>query len=169
MHLASGHTSNEIHIWDIATSQTVGDVSRGHNHRVCSLSYSPDGTRIVSASADSTLRLWDITGNPVAPPLHRHSSTILSVAFSPDGTRVASAALDDTVRIWNISDSTTLTASDDSFDFRHDSLLDDPDWVPTPSSQLLFFVPVWHRLFGRTTIAVIAPNVTELDLRIFYM
>ena len=41
---------------------------------VCSVAFSPDGTRIVSGSADNTVRVWDAaTGQPVGQPLTGHT------------------------------------------------------------------------------------------------
>ncbi len=66
------------------------------------MAFSPDGTRIASASADSTVRVWDAaTGQPVGDPLTGHTGTVQSVAFSPDGTRLASGGADQTVRLWD--------------------------------------------------------------------
>jgi WD40 repeat protein len=63
---------------------------------------SPDGTRIVTGSADNTLRVWDVnTGQPVGPPLTGHTDTVWKVAFSPDGRRIASGGADKTVRVWD--------------------------------------------------------------------
>ena len=52
----------------------------------------PDGTRIVTASLDSTGRLWDAaTGKPIGESLGGHESYVLGAAFSPDGKRVVTA------------------------------------------------------------------------------
>jgi WD40 repeat protein len=68
---------------------------RGH---VLSAAFSPDGTRIVSASgsADKTSRIWDaVSGTGVVGPLRGHDDW---VAFS---TRIVSGSQDKTVRIWD--------------------------------------------------------------------
>src|SRR5215813_1843417 len=62
--------------------------------------FSPDGTRVVTASWDRTARVWraDGTGEPVV--LKGHESIVMSAAFSPDGTRVVTASVDKTARVW---------------------------------------------------------------------
>ena len=67
-----------------------------------SAAFSPDGQRIVTASADKTARVWDAaTGKPIGEPLKGHEGAVKSAAFSPDGKRIVTASLDKTARIWD--------------------------------------------------------------------
>jgi WD40 repeat protein len=76
----------------------------GHTEPVRSVSFSPDGTRIVSSSFDKAVRLWDAaTGQPWNEPLEGHAEAVYSVSFSPDGTRNASGSKDSTVRLWDVT------------------------------------------------------------------
>ncbi|MBV8106536.1 MAG: TIR domain-containing protein, partial [Hyphomicrobiales bacterium] len=74
----------------------------GHRDEVRSASFSPDGTRVVTASADRTARVWDLRGErPSFVALEGHTGSVASASFSPDGTRVVTASLDKTARVWD--------------------------------------------------------------------
>lgn len=72
---------------------------RGHAGKVSALQFSPDGARLVTASEDETVRMWDVGTGRELRALRGHGSVVSGVCFSPDGTRVASAGWDQTVRV----------------------------------------------------------------------
>src|SRR5262249_34172132 len=67
---------------------------------VWSAVFSPDGTRIVTASDDRTARLWDGNDGELLATLH-HEGGVRSAVFSADGTRVVTASEDRTARLWD--------------------------------------------------------------------
>jgi WD40 repeat protein len=63
--------------------------------------FSPDGTRLASASLDKTVKVWSASGSAELRTLQGHTDGFDSVAFSPNGARLASAGDDGLVTFWD--------------------------------------------------------------------
>ncbi|HEY9602254.1 MAG TPA: TIR domain-containing protein, partial [Allocoleopsis sp.] len=82
---------------------------QGHNSAVNSVSFSPDGKTIASASDDNTIKLWDVATGKAITTLKGHSDRVNSVSFSPDGKRIASASADNTIKLWDVATGKAIT------------------------------------------------------------
>ncbi len=90
-------------------------VLTGHTDEVNGVAFSPDGTRIATASDDNTAKVWDAATGKELLTLVGHTQFagdtkfdaqgkrkgVEYVVFSPDGTHIATAGGDNTARIWD--------------------------------------------------------------------
>ncbi|MDX2272162.1 MAG: NB-ARC domain-containing protein [Cyanobacteriota bacterium] len=113
--LVLGDSNGSIRLWQIADSSdhrlVLGYPLRdfiGHTSWVLSLSWHPDGQRLVSGSGDYLLKLWDAQTGQCLSTLPGHQQTVWWVAWSPDGTQIASASGDHTIKIWDGATGTCL-------------------------------------------------------------
>lgn len=100
--LLASETWGEARVWDVATGKLLKGAPLKHpvNPLSCA-SFSPDGQRLVTASLDGTIRIWDLkTQQSVVGPMNHLLATV--VKFSPDGTRLASGDNSDGwVHVWD--------------------------------------------------------------------
>ncbi len=88
---------------DLTTRQEAR-IFRGHSQLPSSVVFSPDGTRLVSASLDGTLKVWDVTSHQEPISLPGHADWATCVAYSPDGILLASSSKGSgTVKVWDIT------------------------------------------------------------------
>ncbi len=61
----------------------------------------PDGKRLVSASNDGTVRIWDLRTGQQVHLLHGHDHRVYAIDTTPDGSLIISCGLDNAVRVWD--------------------------------------------------------------------
>ena len=79
-----------------------GNVQRtftGHTDEIIKLSYSVNGSRIISASYDSTAIIWS-KGGQMIKKLKGHNGIVNDARFSPDRTRVITVSDDQSAKLW---------------------------------------------------------------------
>ncbi len=83
---------------EIASPQLV---LKGHEGAVYVANMSPGGSRVVTASEDRTVRIWDAKTGAVLAVLKGHQEGVQFACFSPDAKTVLTGGGDNTVRLWN--------------------------------------------------------------------
>jgi len=117
---AAGFSDSLIKLWDVDQchstlfgtvlqapdgSEKRGDGSYeilpGHSGPIFSLAFSPDSNFLLSASEDSTIRLWSMETRTNLVCYKAHTCAVWDVDFSPLGYYFASASHDRTARLWS--------------------------------------------------------------------
>src|SRR6476661_6275198 len=68
--------------------------------KIMSVTFSPDGAMLATASAGGNARIWSKDGTPLS--ILKHTSGLTNISFSPDSQMLLSASTDKMVRLWNI-------------------------------------------------------------------
>ncbi len=96
---ACGFGDNAVHVWDLAADTEVR--LAGHSDWIAALAFSPDGQTLASASADQTLRLWEVARQAERRRFQGNTDGIWALAWSPDGKGLVTGAKDGSVRYWD--------------------------------------------------------------------
>jgi WD40 repeat protein len=99
--VAVGSEPGDIIILDAITGSQIAVLS-GHTREVNCLTFSSDGTSLVSGSDDHTVKLWDVQTGGVVKTFSGHTGSVWSVSISADCTTIASGSGDHTINLWNI-------------------------------------------------------------------
>lgn len=84
-------------------------ILRGHTNWVNFASFSNDNTKIVTASKDLTIKIWDNESGACLKTLTGHTRPVVAVGFCNDDKRIISAAQDNTIRIWDTETGDCIT------------------------------------------------------------
>jgi energy-coupling factor transporter ATP-binding protein EcfA2 len=76
---------------------------RGHTAPLTAVELSPDGKRVLTASADGTARVWSADGTGPSTVIRGHRGPITAASISPDGQRVLTTSEDGTACVWNLA------------------------------------------------------------------
>ncbi len=109
-----GCANGSIYLWDLDQVEPkaikVLDKAHGHDAKITSVAFSPDGTLFASGASDGSIRLWSTDGaehryafvpdNGVA---QSHEDAVTSLHFTPQ-SRLISAGRDKTLRVWKLKE-----------------------------------------------------------------
>ncbi len=125
-------------------------IYRGHTDAVYNVAWSPDGRRIASGGADTTVQVWNPNTGEVLRIYRGHTGTVNSVAWSPNSQRLASADSDGTigtVRVWDSSSGHTLLTKVYADHVSRIAWSPDGRWIASASGVT---IEVWDFSSGQT-------------------
>ena len=92
-------------LWD--ASGNLQHTLQGHAGTVRHAAFSADSQYLLTASADSTARIWDCDSGRCMRILSGHQRALTLCAFSPTGLQAITAAHDGTLKLWDLADDIT--------------------------------------------------------------
>ncbi len=122
----------------------------GHSSPVSSLSWSPDGTQIVSTGGDKTVHVWEATTGRSIRIYQDIADVVRGVAWSPGGMRIATAGADAVVRVWDVATNRLIVA----YQGHAGSAINTLTWSPRQqflaSASSDGAIHVWNATTGQT-------------------
>lgn len=76
-------------MWKVRTGQCLRKYERAHTQGVTSISFSKDGTHVLSSSYDGLVRVHGIKSGKMLKELRGHTSYVNDAIYSPDGSQVS--------------------------------------------------------------------------------
>ena len=93
-YLCANFSGSQIYDWNFTP--------QGHDTAVNSAIYTIDGEKIISASSDKTIKIWNVRTGDCIKTLTGHSSSVNSVELAPNSQHIISASDDNTLKLWDI-------------------------------------------------------------------
>lgn len=115
--VASGR-DEAAYFWDRTAAIPIATL-QGHENAVQSIAFNADGSQLVSASADFTVKLWDVASASLIHPFgenRSHRWIVLGARFDGAGGRVLSVGEDGNAIAWNTQTGAEIwaTGADDT-------------------------------------------------------
>ena len=90
----------KMRLWDVNTHRLLSEIP-GHRGRISVLTFSPDGTMLLTGCGDGTIEMWDTNTYTLKSTIKPHTGRIKVLKFSLDGRTLASGSMDGTILLWH--------------------------------------------------------------------
>ncbi|NJL47973.1 MAG: protein kinase [Leptolyngbyaceae cyanobacterium SM2_5_2] len=89
-------------------------VLAGHTGEIKDMLLLGDGNTLVTASADKTIRIWDLDAATLKHTLGQHTNVVKALAVTTDQSTLISTGDDRTIRFWSLPDGQSLGQIDNA-------------------------------------------------------
>lgn len=101
--IAGGYDGGSVFLWDVMKEEMIQrDMQFGHEGSILSLSFSPDGTLLLSGSYDNSVRVCDVATGRRRHVFKGHGDWTRCVTWCDSGQYVASGSDDSSICVWSI-------------------------------------------------------------------
>ena len=142
--IVSGGWDKTIRLWSVQSRSTVATI-HGHGGEVTECRFVEDGRRILTASVDGSVKLWD-TDKCLSSKLEDSTDAVTSCAVSPDGRSVAVAfntfnKKKDSIALWDAQEATAMDPIGGEYFFASDLCFSDKDtlFAASPNGKVKEF------------------------------
>lgn len=100
---ASSSLDESAKLWHLDSGELAAKPLAGHSDGVLAIASNAAQSRLATASADRTVRLWDLVSHKRSPKFTGHADAVAAVAFSADDRYLASGSDDAEVIVWDFA------------------------------------------------------------------
>ncbi|EFC43397.1 autophagy related protein [Naegleria gruberi] len=111
--IASAHFDSAVRLWDMKSFKLISEIERAHDgQQVTSVSFSKDGTKLLSNGKDNLLNIYDLRMTQKVLDTLKHTDYKNTIAynkacFSPCGEYCAAGGTNGKLFIWSLTPQTT--------------------------------------------------------------
>lgn len=110
--IASVGMDNSLVLWDVASGKKVKEKKDSHYRAVNQVAFTADGKSLVTASADTFMKVWDVESLSCLNTIKGHINEVLCIALNADGTAVYSTGRDKLLYKFSLADGSLLGSVD---------------------------------------------------------
>lgn len=119
---------------------------KGHRGYVHAMAVTMDGHYCVSASADTTLRIWDLDSARCLHILEGHTEPVRFVAVTANGSYCVSASDDGTIRMWEMKTGQCIHILEQGSPIKLLAVTADGNWCVSTSEKMVY---IWDMDSGQ--------------------
>jgi WD40 repeat protein len=145
----SGGWNRMIIAWDFENGfeDLNKNILRGHSDKITALALTPDQSKVLSCSADKTIRVWDVHSGRCVMVCSGHAQSI-NVLVCVNNNFALSASLDFKIKYWNIATGQCVATWHKHSD-KINKLAVSPDGNWAISADVLGHLVVWQLSTGK--------------------
>ena len=100
--LATGSQGGKVKVWRLSSGVCLRNFNQAHTQGVTSVSFSKDGTQILTSSFDCTARIHGLKSGKTIKEFNGHTSYVNCATYTHDGSQIITGSSDSTCRVWDV-------------------------------------------------------------------
>ena len=151
--ILTANNDNTARLWDAASGKLIASFDLGPSlvreafleADRPALHFSPDGARILTASADHSAKLWDAASGKLLASF-AHQDEVFQAEFSRDGARILTASKDKTAKLWDTASGKLIASFEHPDGLYHAAFSPDGARILTASGHT---AKLWNAVSGK--------------------